>query len=128
MKCKEKVAYHNREMADAARLDIIASNKRDPRNKQLVVYNCRDCGLLHVGHVRRRLANQPARAKAAPAVKPPTPGQLRRKAAKEAEQTERNAFYADYHQTLQFCKMLVDRELSRYETIGIEPCATVEIK
>jgi hypothetical protein len=121
MKCKEKVPYHNREMAAEALRAIIAKNKRDPRNKQLVVYNCRDCGLWHVGHLRRRLLNQPAPRVPAPkpAVKTPTPGQLRRAAAKAAAKAAHDAMFADYTDTLRIARILADREIARLEALGV---------
>ena len=120
MQCKEKVPHHNRAMADEALRALIAQNKRDPRNKQLVVYNCRDCGLWHVGHLRRRLTNQPAPPRPKPAVKPPTPGQLRRAARKAEERAKHDAFYADYAENLRICKILMDREFARMEALGIK--------
>jgi hypothetical protein len=53
-------------------------------------------------------------------------GQQRRMEKHAAEKAARQAMYADYHQTLQFCKMLVDRELARYEALGIKPRAQGE--
>lgn len=117
MKCNQKVPYITRELAEDALRRYVKAKPRDPRNARLVTYQCHRCGIWHLGHARKTVAaiNKPA----APEVKQPKPGQLRRRAAKEAEKAARQAFYADHHQTLQFCKMLVDREIARMEALGV---------
>jgi hypothetical protein len=119
VQCKRKVPFHTRALAEDALRFYLKENPRDPRNKTLVVYQCSNCGLLHLGH-GRKAASKPAHA---PKPKGPTEGELRRaanrKAQREAEQAARNQFYADQHRTLQFCKMLVEREIARYEAAGV---------
>lgn len=118
MQCKEKVVYHNAALAEAARVDMVRRNPKDPRNKTLVCYTCRDCGHWHVGHLRSR----PQPAAATPKkVKGPTPGQQRRAAKKLAEKQAKQKMFADYHENLQIAKILIDRELARYAALGIKP-------
>jgi hypothetical protein len=91
--------------------------------KHLNVYKC-PCGEgWCVGRAWRSAREaQAVQPKAEPATGL-TPGQQRRAAKKAEEKAQRQAQFGDYHQTLQFCKMLVDRELARYAALGIKPRA-----
>jgi hypothetical protein len=120
MKCKEKVVYHDAALAEVARVDLIRRNPKDPRNKTLVCYTCRDCGKWHVGHLRNMA--QPVAPKPKK-VKGPTPGQQRRAERKAAEKAAKQKLFADYTENLQIAKILIDRELARYAALGIKPRA-----
>jgi|SRR5215469_15795599 len=82
--------------------------------KRLNAYKCQCCGLWHLGRANEVFA---------PPVKGPTAGELRRaekrKAKRDAERAAHDALYADYTDTLRICRMLVDREISRMEALGV---------
>jgi hypothetical protein len=117
MSCSKK-SYTTQAEAQAALARCIASAKETGRGgkswRRLNAYQCRTCRLWHLG--RADTGAFPKKI-----VQPPkqSPGKLRRQAAKEADHAQRQAFYADYHHTLSFCKMLVDREIARMEALGV---------
>lgn len=86
--CKEKIRYATMVEAEQARRAFMATAGKDKRHRRLVCYPCRDCQFYHLGHVRRNM-NEPAKKIKIP--KPPTPGELRRRAKHEAKAAERSA-------------------------------------
>jgi hypothetical protein len=119
MQCREKILFHTAAIAEAARREYCAAHKKNKRNRRLVVYPCHHCGKFHLGHLRRK----PLAVVAAPPVKQPTAGDLRRaekRAAKAAaRKAERAARYADWAETMRHVKFLVDREIERMKALGI---------
>jgi len=117
MTCTKR-SYATQAEADEALGRAIAQAKRTRRGgtsyKRLNVYRCQQCGLFHLGRGNKLVVHKPA-----PAPKPPTPGQQRRQQARQSAQAARQAFFADYRQTLEFCRILIDREIARYEALGI---------
>jgi len=111
MICKEKVFYHSATQAEAARLDLIAIHKTNKANARLVVYRCRDCGLFHLGHLRREQKPQ-----AAPEIKPPSASDLRRaekhKAKVAARKAERAERYRDWKETLRHIEWMIDQDFA----------------
>lgn len=79
MNCKEKIWYPTLEMAQQARIETIEIASDKKHAKQLVTYQCRDCRMFHVGHLRRRFPDMPKLTPApVPIQKPKTPAQIRR--------------------------------------------------
>jgi hypothetical protein len=123
MHCTDKL--HHKTQREA--LNHLAWAKKQPGGhgiKHLNAYECPCGGGWCVGRAwrskREAEAAEPA-APAAPAPKQPTPGQQRRADKKAAEKLVRQEFFRDYHETLLFCRMLVERETARYEALGIKP-------
>jgi hypothetical protein len=121
MTCNAKFYYHKEADAEAARQGTLAKHPKDPRNKYLRVYVCQRCGLFHVGHQKSKYVPKLLAAPKQKGPKQPTPGQQRRAARKEAERAARQLQFADYIENLNIAKILIDRELSRYATLGIKP-------
>jgi hypothetical protein len=78
MQCAEKVWYPTAVLAEKARRELIVRAKDKRAAKRLVVYNCRDCGKFHIGHVRPAF-NKPA--------KEYPPSARQRRAGKRIEKT-----------------------------------------
>lgn len=77
-KCKKRW-YLTATIAEQERQRLIATATDKKHARQFVVYCCRDCKLFHVGHLRRRFADQVKQIPVEkPAPKPPTAAQLRR--------------------------------------------------
>jgi hypothetical protein len=128
MNCAEKLHHKTERLA----LDHLAWARKQRHQegshglKHLNVYECPCKGGWCVGRAwRSKREAQAVQPKAEPSTGL-TSGQQRRAAKKAAEKADRQAQFADYHQTLQFCKMLVDRELARYEALGIKPRALMK--
>src|SRR5258706_10581634 len=112
MDCKQKITFRSAAIAEDARLGYVAAHKTDRRNPRLTVYTCNHCGKFHLGHLRRK----PVTVQAAPPVKQPTPGDLRRaekRAAKaDARKAARAAWYADWSDTLRHIEWLIARDFA----------------
>lgn len=76
---------------------------------------CTKCSMWHLGRANHYPKTVP--------VKGPTPGELRRaaarKAKRDADRAKHDAMYADYAYTLRICRTLVDREIARMEALGV---------
>jgi hypothetical protein len=118
----QKTPYSTQAQAEAALGRAVLAHKLTGRGgkswKRLNAYHCAHCNLWHLGRAKGYEASKPQ-----PGPKAPTAGQLRRAAAKATEKAERQKLFQDYHQTLQFCKMLTDRTLAEYAARGIKPRA-----
>ena len=89
MHCAEKIAYATEAEAERARKQAVKLRNRGRALRWLHVYHCPECLSWHVGHQRRPAPQEPA----APAPKPPSTGDLRRKLERMARQWERQEDY-----------------------------------
>jgi hypothetical protein len=112
MDCKQKITFHSAAIAEDARQGYVATHKTDKRNARLTVYPCHHCGKFHLGHLRRK----PVAVQAAPKVKQPTAGDLRRAAKRAAKEADRKAaraeLYKDWAETMRHVAWLIERDFA----------------
>jgi hypothetical protein len=95
LQTKDSVSHRSDSRSSRAALRRHAQ-RRTNATQGWTAYPCHHCGLFHLGHLRRK----PVAVQAAPPVKQPTAGDLRRAAKRAAKGGVRKAARAELYQGL----------------------------